>query len=497
MTLLMDSTPSMQPSGLLVGAQRPRIHTGPPSVLSEGARVRRLAQDLAGLRLDPWQEWVLDEALGRRADGKWSAFEVALIVARQNGKGAILEALSLAALFLDDFGVNLILHSAHEFKTAEEAFLRIEARIEDNPALRKRVKNIYRAAGKESVTLKNRKRLRFVARSKASGRGFTADLIIMDEAYELEYEAIRAMLPTLSARPNPQIWYTSTAGDERSTKLGSLRDHGIKGDGSRLFFAEWSAGEWDDYLAGRIDLDDPQVWADNNPGMGIRISDEYITAEREAMIDDPAGFAKERLSVSRYPVQEPGWAVVPAKFWDARQVDVPERRRPFAFGVDAQPGQLSAAVCAAFWDGDHVVVEVPEGDHRPETSWVVGRMVELRRKYRPVGVVVDPAGPAAGLIPELERAGVEVVKPAASELGAAFAQFTTGVLEPDGPIRHTGQPELAAALRGATAKDTGDGGKKWTRKDSTVDISPLVAATLAQWALRKHGKGYDLMRSIG
>ena len=46
--------------------------------------------------------------------------EVALIVSRQNGKGSILEALELAALFLDDFipPRGLILHSAHEFKTA-------------------------------------------------------------------------------------------------------------------------------------------------------------------------------------------------------------------------------------------------------------------------------------------------------------------------------------------------------------------------------------------
>ena len=68
----------------------------------------------------------------RRRGGKWAAFEVGLIVARQNGKGTVLEALELAALFLFP-DVRLILHSAHEFKTAQEAFLRVRALIEDNP----------------------------------------------------------------------------------------------------------------------------------------------------------------------------------------------------------------------------------------------------------------------------------------------------------------------------------------------------------------------------
>jgi hypothetical protein len=66
--------------------------------------------------LDPWQRFVLDRALGESKDGKWSAFEVGLVVPRQNGKGSILEARELAGLFL--FDERLILHSAHEFETA-------------------------------------------------------------------------------------------------------------------------------------------------------------------------------------------------------------------------------------------------------------------------------------------------------------------------------------------------------------------------------------------
>ncbi len=294
------------PRGALLGDQRPRLCSVPPCVSSEGGRVADLAE-AAGLVLDDWERWVLEEGLGRCAGDQWAAFEKALIVSRQNGKGAVLEALELAALFLDDFGVDLILHSAHEFKTAAEAFRRVQARIENHPSFRRRVRQVYLQRGAESIELKNGKRLRFIARSGGSGRGFSADLVILDEAYELGDAAMAALLPTLSARPNPQIWYTSTAGLPTSTQLGAVRARGLRGDDPALAFFEWSVDP-DDY-----DPADPRCWAQANPGLGIRITPEYIGKERAALAPDE--FARERLSVGDYPVDGGNWAVITADTW--------------------------------------------------------------------------------------------------------------------------------------------------------------------------------------
>jgi phage terminase large subunit-like protein len=296
------------PRGALLGDQRPRLRSVPTPVSSEGDRVADLAE-AAGLKLDDWERWVLDQGLGRDDTGKWTAFEACLIVARQNGKGAILEALELAALFLNDFGVDLILHSAHEFKTASEAFRRIQARIDNHPSFRRRVRQVYLQRGAESIELKNGKRLRFIARSGGSGRGFSADLVILDEAYELGDAAMAALLPTLSARPNPQIWYTSTAGLPSSSQLGLVRARGLRGDDPSLAFFEWSADP-DDY-----DPSDPACWAQANPGMGIRITPEYIAKERAALA--PAEFARERLSIGSYPVDGGAWEVVGQDTWSA------------------------------------------------------------------------------------------------------------------------------------------------------------------------------------
>src|SRR6266536_2301485 len=268
------------PRGALLGDQRPRLCSVPPCVSSEGGRVADLAE-AAGLVLDDWERWVLEEGLGRCAGDQWAAFEKALIVSRQNGKGAVLEAA--------------------------EAFRRVQARIENHPSFRRRVRQVYLQRGAESIELKNGKRLRFIARSGGSGRGFSADLVILDEAYELGDAAMAALLPTLSARPNPQIWYTSTAGLPTSTQLGAVRARVLRGDDAALAFFEWSVDP-DDY-----DPADPRCWAQANPGLGIRITPEYIGKERAALAPDE--FARERLSVGDYPVDGGNWAVITADTW--------------------------------------------------------------------------------------------------------------------------------------------------------------------------------------
>jgi phage terminase large subunit-like protein len=288
---------------VLLGSQRPRLLSLPAADNHcDGEDAAELAAQ-AGLLLDDWQRYVLREALARRG-GKWAAFEVALIVSRQNGKGSLLEALELAALFL--FGAELILHSAHKFDTSADAFRRIMWLIERNPDFDREVKKVIRSHGSESVELKSGQRLRFVARSSGAGRGFAADLVILDEAFNISDDSMSSMLPTLSTRPNPQVWYTSTAGGPESVQLGRVRDRGLAGGDPSLAFFEWSAPE-------DADPGDPGSWALGNPGLGIRITGEYVELERAALSQE--AFARERLGVGDYPVDGGAWDVIRADQW--------------------------------------------------------------------------------------------------------------------------------------------------------------------------------------
>lgn len=71
------------PSGERVGSQRPRVCSVPEYAESYSGLAVRL-MELAGKRLDEWQRHVLDGALGVQGGGRFSAFEVALNVPRQN-----------------------------------------------------------------------------------------------------------------------------------------------------------------------------------------------------------------------------------------------------------------------------------------------------------------------------------------------------------------------------------------------------------------------------
>jgi phage terminase large subunit-like protein len=434
--------------------------------------------------LDEWQAWVLDQGLGRRDDRKWAAFEVALIVSRQNGKGTILEALELAALFLDDFGVELILHSAHEFKTAAEAFLRVRALIEGNPVFQKRVARIRTGAGSEAIELKNGKRLRFIARSSGSGRGFAADLVILDEAYNLGDDAMAALLPTLSTRPNPQIWYTSTAGIETSIQLGRVRERGMTGTDPSLAFFEWSVDRE------AYDPENPRDWARANPGMGIRISAEYIARERAALASD--AFARERLGVGLYPTDlADAWQVISQQAWQAclDAGSLPED--PVCFAADAMPDGSHAAIGIAGRRPDGLLhVEVPDDLRRPGTAWVVPRLLELIAKHNPCGVVIDQTGSAGSLIGPLEAAGVEVMKPVPRDAAQACGQFFEAVCD-SVSVRHRGDVALARALGGAASRPLSDAWA-WARRNAATDISPLVAVTLALWGFQLKDPGADV-----
>lgn len=448
----------------LFGAQVPTFETAPPSVDSLGDEAVDLAA-AAGLVLDEWQADTVRQFLAVRGDDKWAAFECGLIVPRQNGKGAVLEAVELAGLFL--LGERLIIHSAHEFKTAAEAFLRIKGLIENTPDLLRQVRKFRTAHGDESVELNDGRRLRFLARSRGSARGFSADRLVLDECYDLPAAAIAAMLPTLSAMPNPQVIYTTTTPpelDERSAHIIHTRNRAHGESPGRLVWREWSC-ERD------VDVTDRSVWAASNPSLGVRVAEEFVENELAAA-SDPEFFLVERLGV--WPVADDDLRPIPAVVWDACADLGSVPAGSVSLAVDVTPDRKWASVAVAGYRADGLPhVEVIE--HLPGTSWVVRYVVERVAAHAPDAVVVDPTGPAGSLIVDLEKAGVEVTQTTPRDMAQACGALFDAVME--GAIRHRDQPVLTAAVALADTRPLADAWA-WSRK-SKGDISPLVAATLA------------------
>lgn len=465
-------------TGARIGSQVPRIERVPAHEWSAADEAIDIIA-LAGKVLDPWQERVLQGALGERDDGRWTAFEVGLIVPRQNGKNVVIEARELAGLFV--FGERTIIHSAHQFKTARKSFRDMEKMVRSTPALYRQVlgwrpglgawddiKGIRTSGSELSIELANGCKLDYQARSTGGGRGFTGDLIVLDEAYDLTSDEIAAMLPTMAARSmdgNPQIWYTSSAGMPKSAALADLRERGLTGDSPRLAYYEWSA---DDAAAS----DDVEAWWQANPGMGMRISLDYIRdTELEAMDDEE--FRRERLGIWAKLGSE---TAISAGQWRMLLDEQSQPGELVAFAVDVPPTRDAATIAVASQRPDgRMHIEVV--DRRAGTSWLPERLHELAETWQPVAVVVEAGSAAGALLPEIRRAGVKPLEVTARQYMQACGLAWDAVKGKT--LRHIGQGELTAAAEAVAFKWVGDSLFKWQRSTPETDISPFVAATLA------------------
>jgi hypothetical protein len=171
-------------------------------------------------------------------------------------------------------------------------------------------------------------------------------------------------------------------------------------------------------------------------------------------------------------------SVISPSDWQACEDETSALADPICLAFDVSPDRSSAAIAAAGLNGEgRTGVEVV--DHHAGTGWVVDRLSELVECYKPSLVVADAAGPAGSLLADLDAAGVEVKVVNTREAQQAAGAFYDDAI--NHILRHIGQPELTAAVDGADRRNVGDSWL-WSRKTSSVDITPLVAATLARWA---------------
>jgi 2-polyprenyl-6-methoxyphenol hydroxylase-like FAD-dependent oxidoreductase len=99
--------------------------------------------------------------------------------------------------------------------------------------------------------------------------------------------------------------------------------------------------------------------------------------------------------------------------------------------------------------------------------------------HSPQLIVCDGYGPAASMLGDLDEAGVQVTALDSKQYADACGRLVDVVTEDT--LRHLGSLDLWNAIRGAKTRPLSDRWA-WSRKNSTVDISPLVAATIALWA---------------
>ncbi len=276
-----------------------------------------------------------------------------------------------------------------------------------------------------------------------------------------------ALLPTLSARPNPQLIYTSSAGMLDSFQLNSVRERGLRGDDPRLCYLEWSTEPGADPL-------DREQWALANPALGGRIDAGFVEMEQRSL---PAReFARERLSIWSTEQDEP---VLDPVVWDALTDRAPNPRRPI-LALEVALDRSSAVLAAAWKPDDRPHVEII--DRQPGVDWVVERVRYLTKTYGAKTLVLDAAAEAVSLAEQLAKV-VTVERLIGVQRAQACGLFFDAAMT--GQLSHDDDPLLAETISNARWKDVGDGLRTFSRRASAGDISDLYAVTFALWGVSR------------
>jgi hypothetical protein len=487
-----------------------------------GPEVGRLCT-VAGYAPDAEQQLALDATFALTAAGRSAASTVVLLACRQNLKTGGIKQIELGWLFVT--GERLVVHSAHEFDTSRETYRDMKEIIDGTPILRKRIAYMHDTPADMSIETVTGSRLVFKTRTKGAGVGKSPRKIVLDEGYALIPEHMSALRFSISAQPDPQVIVGSSAAHEESDVLRTFVERGRAGGEARLAYLEWCIREGVSacrdgancsHVYGKAVgcvLDDLDALRAANPQLGKRLQVQTILDERVecVTVDLAAKFFRERGGLHDEAVAEGHDSVLTPmrEAWPDRADTGSRISSRVAFGLDVTPDAGTTSIAAYGLRSD----DVGHGElieHRPGTRWVVDRLVELVDEHEPVCLVVDPSGPAGRFLKRLRAFRREDGEPVFVELdedevpdegqvrlvlmgGREYAQ-ACGALADDvvnDAFRHIGQTQLADALTGARTRPLADAWA-WSRKNSSVDISPLVAVTLARDGFAAYGEGSEV-----
>lgn len=454
-----------------------------------------------GRPLMPWQQLVADVAFELDDDGRFVYDEVDITVPRQSGKTALIMAKTVFRLVRlpASHGPQRSTYTAQTRHAARkkleqdfaEVLRRSRASFTEITNVRARPSRptqwkLSLNNGSEHIRFGTQSYWQIDATSSDSGHGDTLDDGTIDEAFaHLTDDIEGAMRPAQATRADAQLWVLSTAGHERSVylyrKVLAGREACESGEHGSVAYFEWSAPDDADYS-------DPDVWRACSPALGFTIDESFLHTEWErAQRKGQEGVDTfRRAYLNQWPAipvlgESDQW-VIPRDAWADTLDDDSDIEGVPAFALEVAEDRSWSAFGAA---GPSTVADAVHGvvvDYRRGTAWVVERAGELVGKWGGE-VVVAKGSPAASMIKALTVAGVPVREVSTEHLARACGELLDAVVE--GRFRHRDQAPLNIAVRGAVKRDHGDAWV-WSRRRSEVDISPLVAVTLAVGAYGAH-----------
>lgn len=465
-----------------MGSQEPSVRVCPEYLQSDGMDAAKILS-IGGLILDPWQSDILDDWMARTPSGKWACKTCAGSVPRQNGKTALISGRTESGMVLFN---EQVIYTAHLQKTATETFEEM-ASFFDTKALRKYLKDIKTALGREQIILKSGARVKFLARTRNGGRGQHGDLLIFDEAQELDSDAQASFIPAISASLNPQTIYVGTPPDPNAegTVFRGIRDKALKGETKTTAWFEYSVKEIGDVTK-------RERWAQANPALGRRILLSTVEGECEQM--DPDTFARERLGWwTPVAVQKVEYAI-PEKTWDACASEALKPEGKTAYGVKFSPDGSEVALCGAVEDADGII-RISLIDRRPTgqgTQWLADWLNERSKKA--CCVVIDGRNGVDVLIDKIShiwRFKGSIIRPSVKDIIASVSMLTDALNEHK-LTWYSKQIDLRDSAITSTKRPISGG---WGfGGDNSI---PIEACSLAMWGVKTSKRNPSKSMRIG
>lgn len=437
-----------------------------------------------GLALDVWQRGVVTDWLRTDAAHHLLATDAVVVLPRQNGKNAVVEATEL---FKTAVQGRRVLHTAHEVKTARRHFLRMQDYFDNDsyPELKAAVKTIRQTNGQEAIVLKNGGSIEFIARSKSSGRGFTCDDLVFDESQELTDEQLEALRPVISAAPSgdPQTIYMGTPTPPTSPGTVLVRMYKAAHSDTppkRLAWLEWAVDSVGDPM-------DRRRWCRVNPALGVRLREETIEAEATSF--SPESFARERLGW--WDVHTDSDTDFPTADWAQCASDNPptEGYAAYAIKFGFDGSHVSLAACLRPDDTDAVphVELIDYRAMRGGVDWIVDFLTGADpahagpRWKSSLGITIDGRAGSPVLVQALRDAGVyqRIIRtPNAGQVGEACAAFEQAITQK--ALTQYAQPIVDTAVAYAKHRPIGRSGLfGYEPSREAIDTDPLEAMALA------------------
>lgn len=470
----------------LLGSQEPSVRVAPEYKQTDGVDAEQILKS-GGLILDPWQAEVLYDWMAVGFGGKWICKTCAGSVPRQNGKTGLLEGRAEAGMLMYN---EQVIYTAHLQKTATETFEEM-ASFFDTPKLRKYIKDIKTALGREQIILTTGARVKYLARTRNGGRGQHGDLLIFDEAQELNIEAQASFIPAISASQNPQVVYAGTPPDKTVEGLvfRGIRDKALAGETSSTAWFEFSVPEVGD-------IHDKKRWAETNPALGRRILMSTIEGECEQML--PESFARERLGWWM-PIEEPKPEIeinyaIEEEVWDACRSEDLKPEGKTAYGVKFSADGSSVALCGAVIPADGPA-RISLIEQRPTGQGIRWLADWLNERYKKAScVVIDGRNGVDVLIERIAdtwKMKGSVIRPATKDMIAAVGTLTNALNEKS--VTWFYQQEALRESAVTSVKRPIGGGWGFGGDNS----APIEAAALALWGAQNSKRNPGKEMRIG